>query len=516
MSTTAVRESLAPDGTVYRIPTVDELRSSFGEVARAAEDHRRGGGTVVAVQGLGFVGAAMAAAVAGATDGDGRPRHFVVGVDLPTEASYWKAAKVDAGLAPVASPDRSLDDAIRHAARVAGNLRATTVEEAYGLADVVVVDVHLDVRTRVARTADEIAVDLEGFEAAIRAIGRTMRPDALVVIETTVPIGTTERVARPILEEEREARGIDAPVLLANAYERVMPGPRYLESVRSYPRSYAGIDAASTRRVRDFLESFADPGGLWQLGDTASSELGKLLENSYRATNIAFIHEWTLLAERIGINLFEVVDSIRVRKGTHDNMRYPGLGVGGYCLTKDSLLAQWGATHLFQSDAVLDQTLAALRVNHAMPLHTAELVDELAGGLEARRVVVCGVSYIADVVDTRNSPTETLVGELERRGAEVGVHDPGVREWAERPDLDVVADLKAALDGADGVVFAVPHGEYALSPEELARMVPEGAFVVDGFNVISDEHARVLHDAGRATAGVGKGHWRRMGYHRLR
>ena len=109
-----------------------------------------------------------------------------------------------------------------------------------------------------------------------------------------------------------------------------MPGPRYIDSIRRFWRTYAGIDQPSTERARAFLSTFIQTGefALWPLGDTASSELGKVLENSYRAANIALIHEWTLFAEKAGINLWAVVDSIRVRKGTHDNMRYPGFGVG--------------------------------------------------------------------------------------------------------------------------------------------------------------------------------------------
>ena len=165
-----------------------------------------------------------------------------------------------------------------------------------------------------------------------------------------------------------------------------------------------------------------------------SSELGKLLENSYRALNIAFMHEWTLLAEKIGVNLFDVVDSIRVRRGTHDNMRYPGFGVGGYCLTKDSLLAQWSAANLFGIDTVLEMTLAGLKTNYEMPLHTLQLVEEAAGGsLVGKTIAVCGVSYLAEVADTRNSPTETLLEGLLEKGARPRLHDPHVVTWIERP-----------------------------------------------------------------------------------
>jgi nucleotide sugar dehydrogenase len=343
-----------------------------------------------------------------------------------------------------------------------------------------------------------------------------MRPDALVVIESTVPVGTCEHVVLPLLRRERLRRGITAPVLLAHAYERVMPGPRYVDSIRRYPRSFSGVDAASAERARAFLSTFVDTEShpLCELADSTSSELGKLLENSYRAANIAFVHEWTLLAEQIGVNLFDVVDSIRVRAGTHDNMRYPGFGVGGYCLTKDSLLAQWGASNLLGSDVVLGTTLAALRTNQLMPLHTVDLTRELAGGdLSGCTVAVAGVSYLPDVADTRDAPAALLVDALDRAGAEVRVHDPHVREWAERPGVPIAKSLAAAVEGTDGIVFAVPHGSYlGLEPGELTALAGRPGFVVDAQNIVSDEKAEALRATGWRLLGVGKGHWRKRGY----
>jgi nucleotide sugar dehydrogenase len=508
--------SIAPDGSVYPIGSDAEAFSALREIARAAHEHRSRGGRVVAVQGLGFVGAAVAPAVASATDASGNPLYFVIGVDRATPESYWKVEKVNAGASPIVSTDPELARLTQAAVHGARNLRATTCDEAYSLADVIVVDVHLDAAGSHAPT--DIRVDLEPFTAAIRTIGRRMRADALVLIETTVPVGTCERIVLPILCAERLARGIDSPPLLAHAYERVMPGPHYMSSIRAYPRVFAGVDDRSTVAAREFLSTFVrtpDGNGLWQLDDPVTSELAKLLENSYRATNIAFIHEWTLLAEQIGVNLFAIVDAIRARKGTHDNMRYPGFGVGGYCLTKDPLLAQWGSRELLASDAVLDMSLDALRTNSLMPLHTARLVKEAAGGDVAHAVVaVCGVSYIPDVADTRNSPTAILVDDLLAAGATVRVHDPIVRAWIEKPEIPIVEELEEVVRDVDGVVLAVPHLPYRkLAAATLVRRARRPGFVIDAQNVLSETAAGELHAAGWRVLGVGKGHWRKRGLH---
>lgn len=501
-------ESIAPDGARYAVPSAAEIDAAFERIAQRAKGQR-----VVAVQGLGFVGAAVATAIASARDAAGKPRYFVIGTDLATPEAFWKIAKINAGDMPIECSDVEFAAALRDAATSTANLAATSSPRAYELAETIVVDVHLDVLDRTVSSAAEVAINRAGFENAIRAIGRSMNADALVLVETTVPFGASERIVLPILREERERRGITAPVRLAHVYERVMPGPNYLRSIRGFWRTFAGIDAESAERARAFLDSFTDTQNFpaRQLEQPAASEFAKILENSYRSANIAFMHEWTLLAERVGIDLWSVVDSIRVRKGTHDNMRYPGFGVGGYCLTKDSLLAAWSARNLFQVEAGLDVTMNALRINHLMPLHTLHLLQELAGGdLSGKRVLVCGISYLPDLSDTRNSPTEIFVDELLRLGAEVTAHDPCVPVWSERPNVKLASDPASAFAEADAIVFAVPHRAYrALETSSI----PAARWIVDANNILDDTKATTLHRAGSRILGVGKGHWRARGLH---
>jgi len=510
-------QSKAPDGTVYEIPSDSAIAAGFEELRGNVEERRSQGLKIVVVQGLGFVGAAVAAVLAGARDSAGKPVFFVIGADLATPEAYWKVARINSGQFPVPSPDPALAELLGAAVATTGNLRAATHEEVYGLADVIVVDVPLDAAECVTEEGSEIRVRIAPFEKAIDVVGRRMRPDALVLLETTVPVGACEKIVLPLLTRLRQGRGIFEPPLLAHAYERVMPGPRYADSIRRFWRSYSGIDERSAAAARDFLQAFIDVDAFpaWRLPDTNSSELAKLLENSYRAVNIAFIQEWTLLAEKLEVNLFEVIESIRVRKGTHDNMRFPGFGVGGYCLTKDSLLAQWGADSLFHADVKLGMTLEALRINRAMPLHTLDLAAELSGGaLSGKRVAVAGVSYLPEVADTRNTPSEILVDALAARQAEPLVHDPYVAVWPERPLVPMAASLEECLRNADGLILAVPHAAYrGLTAEAILQQGPRLAFVVDAQNVLSDDAARGLHSQGIRVAGVGKGHWRKRRYH---
>lgn len=505
--------SILPGGTRYEIPDEATIAADFAQLVERADWHRRDGRQIAVVQGLGFVGSAVAAVLANARDSEGRPRYFVLGVDLPTAHGCWKVARLNEGRVPIAASDQDLSRLVHLGVRETANLCATVSEAAYGLADVIVVDVELG-----ATSADgKIEVETDGFDRAIRSIGRHMQPDALIVVETTVPVGFTERSIVPVLRAERTARGIKSEPCVAHAYERVMPGPRYVESVRAFWRTFAGIDEVSAARARAFLESFVDTSRfpLAELSDTTSSELAKLLENSYRAANIALIHEWTLLAERLGVNLFDVLDSIRVRAGTHDNIRFPGFGVGGYCLTKDSLLAQWGAEHLFGvDDVLLAQTLRAVQINSLMPLHTLDLIRELVDGdLGGKRVAVCGISYLPDVADTRNSPAELLIDCLIAAGADVRAHDPLLDAWPERPAVPLARDLHFCFTWADVVVLAVRHSCYR--DISFANWGDRGGrpYIVDSVNVLADEIAAEIRTAGCRLLGVGKGHWRKARYH---
>ncbi len=506
----------APDGGVYDIPSAQQRQAAFDAIRAEAEAWRGRGAQIAVVQGLGFVGAAVAACISAARSENGDPAFFVIGLDLATPSGYWKVARINEGRAPIASPDPELPKLIAEGVDDAQNLRATTQQEALALADVIIADIHLDVKDPARIEPDAIDVSMSAFQSAIHQIGRHMSPDALVVVETTVPIGTTEQVVRPALLEERTTRGIDAPLLLAHAYERVMPGPAYVRSIREFWRTYAASDNASAERAEAFLSAFIDTDvyPLCRLDGTEASEMAKLMENSYRAANIAMIHEWTLMAEKIGVNLFEVVDSIRVRKGTHDNMRYPGFGVGGYCLTKDSLLAQWAGDNLFNADVTLEMTLQGLRINRAMPLHVQDLLDEGLGDAKDKTIAILGVSYMAGLDDTRNTPTEILFEALEDAGANARVHDPLVRHWEERPDVQVFENLADCVQHVDAVVLAVPHADYTTVMDQLMIACENNLpLVIDTFNIIDDRQAEAYHQAGGRVFGVGKGHWRKRGLH---
>lgn len=382
------------------------------ELPERFEAHRK----VVCVQGMGFVGSAMALAVANARDQAGAPLYNVIGIDVPNEAGYRKTESINNGVFPFENNDPKLMKA-QEAAYLNGNLWSTTDSEYFSCADIVVVDINLDVKYA---PDQKPFLDLNLFKDAMHTLGRYIKANTLVIVETTVPPGTCEKVVYPIIKEEFVKRGIDEThIYIAHSYERVMPGSNYFESIVNFWRVYSGIGEAAADKCQEFLESVISTGQypLTRLEKTTATEIAKVLENSYRAVNIAFIEEWSRLAEATGVDLYEVIDAIRMRP-THSNMRQPGFGVGGYCLTKDPFFAPLAAKELFDLEGMdFPFSTRAVRVNNAMPLVSLEKIETLLGGsLMGKRLLVLGVSYRQDVGDTRCSPTEIFVREAVKKG----------------------------------------------------------------------------------------------------
>lgn len=459
---------------------------------------------IVAVQGLGFVGGAMLAALSNAQDRvKNKPLYAVLGVDLSTPDGLSKIEAVNEGRPPIISSDPAMPLAFLKA-KQQGNIFATTDMSVFGLADIVVVDIPFDVK----KTADGYDVKLDLFLESVSELAQHINPSALVVVETTVPPGMTENYLYDIFKKAFKERGVDdKEFALAHSYERVMPGANYLSSITEYFRVYAGVNDASSERARIFLESFINTTDfpLTRLHKPAASEMAKVLENSYRALNIAFIQEWTEFAQASEVNLFSVLEAIRMRP-THHNIMSPGFGVGGYCLTKDALLADWASKEVHGIGLPL--SCEGIRINDVMPLYTLQMLKKLYGDLTQKHVTLLGVSYLNDVADTRYTPSEIFCNELEKEGAIVQLHDPYVADWHARSEKisNTLDDLKRLQH--DVLILAVRHKLYCdLNVDQIVSFFPSVNCIVDANNILSEEKATTLRNMGIKVLGIGKGHW---------
>jgi UDP-N-acetyl-D-glucosamine dehydrogenase len=533
--------SISPDGEKFALPTEDEYAREYERLSRNAAEQRAKGREIVVVMGLGFVGAVMAAVVADTVDAEsGEPGKFVIGMQRPSTRSYWKIPLFNKGISPVKAEDPAVEELIKRCVMEKGTLTATYSYDALKLADVLVLDVQCDFVKEELGNLDSGYVEMGAIEESFRVIGELIEPNCLVLIETTVPPGTTEYIAYPILKKAFKKRGIEQEPLLAHSFERVMPGRDYVESIRNFWRVCSGINKESEKRVAAFLRAVIDVGNypLTVLERPIESETCKIVENSYRATILAFLDEWSLFAETNGVDLVKVLDAIRKRP-THNNIIFPGPGIGGYCLPKDGGLGLWAYRHLlgFEED-IFTITPQAININDTRALHAAQLVRDALRNMgkivAASQIAILGASYREDVGDTRYSGSELIVRKLTEMGAEIKVHDPYVEHWWEFENQDTypaIGESRArffrnqeqlrelrmsptltdALKGADAVVLAVRHKEYlSLDPDDMVGMAGEPLAVVDCFGILDDKKIEHFFELGCEVKGLGRGHIQRI------
>jgi UDP-N-acetyl-D-glucosamine dehydrogenase len=404
---------------------------------------------------------------------------------------------------------------------------------------VVVVDVQCDFIKEELGNVKSGNADIQALEESFKIIGQKISPQALVLIETTVPPGTTEYIAYPYIKKAFEDRGIKEEPLLSHSFERVMPGKEYVASIRNFWRVCSGINPEARERVVRFLSEVieVEKYPLTVLDRPMESETCKIIENSFRATLLAFMHEWSLFSERNGVDLMKVIQAIKVRP-THSNILFPGPGIGGYCLPKDGGLGLWSYKHLmgFQDD-IFQITPMAININDTRALHAAQLVRDALRNqnriVASSLIVVLGISYREDVGDTRYSGSELLVRKISEMGAGIRVHDPYVSQWWEMTkqneypthnswsrffrnqgglnDLKVSQSLPEALRGADAVVLAVRHQAYLnLDPDQVIQWVGKPAAIVDCFGILKDDQIRRYFELGCEVKGSGRGHINRI------
>jgi UDP-N-acetyl-D-glucosamine dehydrogenase len=482
-------ESISPlTGKKYTIPaSIDDKAGIDSFVAQHP------GKKVVVVQGLGFVGSVMSLVVANALTEE----YAVIGIDLPTPFSYWKIRSINEGEFPVTADDPKIELFYKRA-REKNNLYATCDAYAYSKADIVIVDINLDVKKQSSNNGhlEDYSVDLNPFKKAIESIGSYCRPDVLVLVETTVPPGTSQKVVRPILEEALAKRGLNKDQLkVGHSYERVMPGPKYIDSIQNFYRVFAGTDEASANATEKFLRTVisTDEYPLTRLGNTQATEMAKVLENSYRAMNIAFMVEWSRFAEEAGVDIYEVVNAIRMRP-THKNLMLPGLGVGGYCLTKDPLLASWARMNLFGSEEPLEQSEKGVHINDQMPRFAFEFLESKYGGsLKGKKVLLLGVSYLNDVGDTRFTPVQGIFEKLVDAGCHVTLHDPHIKYWEEK-GLQVKSNLTELLHQPfDVVIITTGHKDYRNNPQLIDALLKHPAFFIyDTIGILTNDEIKKL------------------------
>ena len=411
-------------------------------------------GSDLVVVGLGYVGLPLAAEAT-------RAGLRVVGFDIHPGL----VKNLSAGISHIDDvPD----------AEIAGLLErgftATCDEEVLGRADTIVICVPTPL-------TESGGPDLEAVNAALAAVRRHLHRGQLIVLESTTYPGTTDEVARPLLETSGLMVGPD--IHLAFSPERIDPGNAKF-GVKNTPKVVGGCTPGCTEAAVAFYARFIDI--VVPAKGAREAEMAKLLENTYRHVNIALVNELAQLCHGLDIDLWNVINLAATKPFGFQAFR-PGPGVGGHCIPVDPMYLAFKVRQDLGEAAHFIEL--AQQINNGMPAYVAnrctELLEKHGKALEGARVLILGVTYKPDIADTRETPAKALVQELADRGALVSFHDPYVSNWSV-PGLvshTPVPDLVEAMTESDLVVLVQNHKAY-----ELATVKRESSLVFDTRGVV--------------------------------
>jgi len=448
------------------------------------------------VIGMGYVGIPAAVLLANAG-------FDVTGIQRRSKRSGWKIEWLNEGRCPIGGNEPELPEMLKKVIRDE-RFKVTEDYSALKEADIILIDVQTP-------TDNNHVPQYESLKDVCHQVGKFLCPGKVVIIESTVAPGTTEHLVRPILEEESGLKaGLPDGFGLAFSYERVMVG-RLIHNIREYPKIVGGIDNQSTGIAMEMYKSIVR-GGVHGT-DPMTAEVSKTVENAYRDVQIAFANEVALLCESLGIDVHDVRkfvnglpdDASTPHANPFRNMHFPGAGVGGHCLPKDTWLLMHGYNKYSNRKNGYPSSLLkdARYLNDWMPFHMVDLLQsalkEAHKELQGSMVCVLGYAFLENSDDPRNTPTVPFLKELEKRGATYKIHDPFIKE---DEGHQIEQDITVALQDCDAIVLMTKHDEYkSINPEKLKGFL-RSKIIVDGRNLFNAEEYLA---EGFIFKGVGRG-----------
>jgi len=427
----------------------------------------------------------------------------VYGFQRESPTSGYKIAMLNRGENPLKGEEPGLEELIK---KVVASGKFSCTSDFSVISDLDAVT--LTIQTPFLDPKDLIP-DFSALSDGIRTAGMHIREGALVVLESTVTPGTTAGMAKDLLEK---ASGMTAgeDFFLAHAPERVMVG-RLIQNIREHDRIVGGIDRASTVRAAELYRPLLTRGRIIPMSSTAA-EVTKTAENSFRDLQIAAANELALYCEAMGINVYDVREGIASLKeeGVTRAILWPGAGVGGHCLTKDTYhlergVKELGINLLDYPEGKESLFTLARSINDFMPRHMATLTKnglKRAGKTVAgSQIAILGWAYISNSDDARNTPSETYRDMMIKAGAVVKVHDPFVGHF---PGVEIIHDLDTALSGADAIALFTGHSMYRNIDPEKVRMLSgvSTPVIIDGRNMADPD---IFITNGWIYQGIGRG-----------
>jgi len=405
----------------------------------------------ICIIGQGYVGSVMSIACS-------LNKNFAVfGIERKNKVGNEICRKMNSGIFPFHCTDKFLLKKFNKIHKQK-NFTATTNIDKIKDAEIIIVSIGLNILKNSSK-------ELKNFKKLFKDIAVRMKTNTLLIIECTLPTGFTQNIIMPILKLNLEKRNLAlGDIAVAYSYERIMPGKNYLDSLINAQRVYAGLNKRSESSCKKFFSKIINTKKypLQKLNSIEECETAKLLENSYRAVNIAFIEDWVKFSKIAKLNIQDIINVIKVRS-SHSNLMKPGLGVGGYCLTKDPLFLNYSLKNFYKSKIEFKFNNEAVKINKEMPHTSADLIkSEIKKNFFNKKIklLLAGITYREDVADTRNSPTETLFKILKKENLSIEFTDPFFEDFKINNIKLKSQSIKKGIKHFDILVFCVAHTEY--------------------------------------------------------
>lgn len=431
--------------------------------------------TKIVVIGLGYVGLAMAT-LCSSVKRNGKNIYQVYGLEKKNDKGKQIINSLNKKKLPFKVEDKTFNKILKESI-CKGNFKFGFDENEIKNASIVILSINFDVDIK------KVKVNFKNIIEIISLVSNKINENALIFIETTLPPGTSELILFPEIKKIFLKRNISTDnINLAYSFERVTPGANYLNSIKEMHRVYAANNKYAEKITETLLKNIINvkKSKISKLNSLTEVELCKVVENSYRAVNIAFIEEWRNYASGLGINLNQILDYIRLRK-THNNIMKTGIGVGGYCLTKDPLLGLISDKEIFKKNYKFPLSTVSLRINLNMTLNIMKEINKKfnLSRLKSKKIYLFGASYREGVGDTRFSPSSVIYDYLKKINKEnIKVIDPYLDYWSEK---NILIQKLFNYKDVDIAIFIVGHKKF----KNLKLDFKKSCIIIDTNNIFS-------------------------------
>ena len=433
--------------------------------------------TKVCVVGQGFAGLPMSIAASNSRNNLGELNFKVIGIEKNNLKGNSLKEKVNSGKFPIKCDDKKIHKKFKQSINNKNFYISTDFEDIKN-SNVIIISISFEID-------EKKKYPFTFLKNLFTKLSKKINKNTLLIVETTLPPGTCDKIIYPIMITETKKRGFSkGDIMLSYSYERVTPGYNYFDSVVNNYRVYSGSDLKSKNKCKNFLKKIINykKYPLHELNTNTECEFSKILENSYRASNIAFIDEWTKYSKTAKVDLFNIINAIKKRK-THNNIMRPGLGVGGYCLTKDPGFAISSTEKIFKKKISFPFVNLTKKVNNNMPFTSLQFIRDKIKKLKRKKILILGISYKEGIGDYRNSPSLALYKKLKELGAKIHAQDHLIS------NLNNIEMQKFKLNQYDIIIFCTGHKAYnKINFKKISKKI----IFFDLNNVVSENNYKII------------------------